>query len=134
MSVVDASVVVALLKDDEEGHQASRSWIEHGLITGEVISSPAIVLAEVAAALSRGLREKEMAERAVSYLENSPLIEILPVTLSLGRRAAEIAAAERIRGCDAVYVALAERDAVELISLDRQQLERGSGVVATRKP
>jgi len=45
-----------------------------------------------------------------------------------------LAAEHRIRGCDAVYVALARQLDMPLITLDRQQLERGAAVVATRVP
>jgi predicted nucleic acid-binding protein len=46
----------------------------------------------------------------------------------------EIAAAHRVRGCDAIYLALAEQLSDCLVTLAVQQLERGSEVVATRKP
>jgi predicted nucleic acid-binding protein len=39
-----------------------------------------------------------------------------------------------IRGCDAIYVALAEDLGTELVTLDRQQRERGSAIVPTREP
>jgi predicted nucleic acid-binding protein len=57
-----------------------------------------------------------------------------PVSEALAARAAKIAARQKIRGCDAVYVALAEQPEMELVTLDRQQLERGVEVVATRSP
>jgi len=56
------------------------------------------------------------------------------VTVELAERAAGIAADCGIRGCDAVYVALSQEAGDELVTLDRQQLERGRTVAVTRKP
>ena len=53
-----------------------------------------------------------------------------PVGNSLAARAAEIAIERRIRGCEAVYVALAEASGLPLLTLDRQQRERSAGLVA----
>ena len=52
----------------------------------------------------------------------------------LAEQAAAIAAEHRIRGCDALYVALADMLSEPLVTLDRQQLERGAAVVTTRRP
>jgi predicted nucleic acid-binding protein len=56
------------------------------------------------------------------------------VSSAMAERAAEIAAAYPVRGCDAIYLALAEHLNDCLVTLDVQQLERGAEVVATRKP
>jgi len=53
------------------------------------------------------------------------------VDAALGDLTAEIAAKQRIRGCDAVYVALAFVEQAVLVTLDGQQRERApSGVTA----
>jgi predicted nucleic acid-binding protein len=62
------------------------------------------------------------------------VIQLIPVTLALAERAALIAAEHRIRGCDAVYVVLAEQLSDALVTLDPQQLERGAAVVTVRAP
>lgn len=134
MPVVDASVCVALFNSDEPGHQASRAWLAESGEGDEPIVSPAILLAEVAAALGRGLGDKELAQRAVSFLRRDLLLELFPVTEALAVKASEIAAERRIRGCDAIYVALAKQLDMELVTLDGQQLERGALVVPTRVP
>ena len=100
----------------------------------EPIVSPVILLAEVAAALGRGLGDMELAHRAVSFLRRELLLELFPVTEALAVKASEIAAERRIRGCDAIYVALAKQLDMELVTLDGQQLERGALVVPTCVP
>ena len=61
-------------------------------------------------------------------------IEFIPVTQAVAERAAAIAADYCVRGCDAVYIAVAEQLGDDLITLDRQQLERGAAVVTTSRP
>jgi len=46
----------------------------------------------------------------------------------------DIAAEHRIRGCDAIYIALAEQLNDSLVTLDRQQLERAADIVTTHEP
>ena len=48
--------------------------------------------------------------------------------------AAELAAQQQIRGCDAVYVALARQRGAVLITLDRQQRDRVPPDVVARTP
>ncbi len=135
MPVVDASVCVALFKADEPGHQAARAWLTESLGTGEPIVSPAILLPEVAAALARGLAMGSAAvSEAVDLLRRRTLVELFPVTEALATRAAAVAAEHRLRGADAVYVALAGLLEMPLITFDGRQVERGAAVVEIRRP
>lgn len=134
MAIIDASVYVALVNDHEEAHEVCWAWFEAALKGGEELSAPAILAAEVASALSRGLDSPEPALEVVSQLLKNEIIELVTVGRFLATHAAEIAAKYRIRGCDSVYVALAEQRRQPLITLDRQQLERGAAVVETRRP
>ena len=59
---------------------------------------------------------------------------VAPVTLVVAERAATSAANYRIRGCDAVYIALADQLGEHLATLDRQQLERGATIVSAHEP
>jgi predicted nucleic acid-binding protein len=49
-------------------------------------------------------------------------------------RAAEIAIRQRLRGADAVYIAVAERMESTLVSWDQEMLERGQAIVTTARP
>jgi len=134
MAVLDASVYVALVNAHEKDHARSWAWFERTQAAGEPIVAPVILLAEVAAALSRGLGDLELAHRVVEQLKGSAAIELLSVTRPMAERAADIAAEHRIRGCDAVYVALADQLDDCLVTLDRQQLERSTAIVTTQRP
>jgi predicted nucleic acid-binding protein len=134
MAVVDASVYVALVNAHEPDHDRCLAWFEDAARSGEPILAPVVLLAEVSAALSRGVGSPALAHRVVRQMLRSPSIELVSVTVELAERAAGIAADRRIRGGDALYVALAELAGDELVTLDRQQLERGRAVVVTRRP
>jgi predicted nucleic acid-binding protein len=104
------------------------------LCSSPVQVAPAILLPEVAAAVARGADDPALARRVLEQLVSAGLVELVAVTVALVEQAARIAADQRIRGCDAVYVALADQLADCLVSLDRQQLERAAGRVAVLAP
>jgi predicted nucleic acid-binding protein len=132
--VVDASVYVAMLDAGEANHARSWAWFELMRREGQPIVAPVILVAEVASALSRGTGDARLAHQATRRLRESVVVELVPVSEALGARAAEIAADHRIRGCDAIYVALADQLGDTLVTLDRQQLERAAGRVQVMRP
>jgi predicted nucleic acid-binding protein len=134
MAVIDASVYVALINAKEKEHTSSWEWFEQTKEEQQTIAAPVILLAEVAAALSRGVGDLVLAHRVVEQLKRSRVIELVPVNLALAEQAAVIAGDYRIRGCDAIYVALASQLEDCLITLDQQQLERAAAIVDIRKP
>ena len=134
MAVIDASVYVALINARESEHEKSWAWFEQTRAAQEPVVAPVILLAEVSSALSRGVGDSSLAHQAVHQLLGSSVIELIPVTKALAQQAAAIAADHRIRGCDAIYVALAGQLGDHLVTLDQQQLDRGSAVVRTHRP
>jgi predicted nucleic acid-binding protein len=134
MAVIDASLYIAWINAKEPDHATSWNWLEAARARNEALVAPVILLAEVAAALSRGVGDANLAQLAVEQLEHSGLIELIPVTQALAARAAKIAATQRIRGCDSIYVALAEHRGEILVTLDQQQLERAAEIVRAEKP
>jgi predicted nucleic acid-binding protein len=131
---MDASVYVALINAREPDHASSWAWFERAEAAQERIVAPTILLAEVAAAVSRGIGDSALARQVVEQLQRPAIVELVPVMPALAARAAAIAADHQLRGCNAVYVALAEELADCLVTLDQQQLERGAAVVTTRCP
>jgi len=134
MAVIDASVYIALINAKEVEHTSSWAWFEQATKEQQTIAAPVILLAEVAAALSHGVGDLSLAHRVVRQLNRSRVIELVPVTNALAEQAAVIAGAYRIRGCDAIYIALASQLEDCLITLDQQQLERAAAIVDICKP
>ncbi|MGH2594072.1 MAG: PIN domain-containing protein, partial [Anaerolineae bacterium] len=56
---------------------------------------------------------------------------LVPLDIPLARRAAHIAIAHRLRGADAVYIAVAEAFGATLITWDAEMLQRGPAAVMT---
>jgi predicted nucleic acid-binding protein len=134
MAVMDASVFVAMLNPHEPGNTASKAWFQQELLQGKKISAPAILMAEAAAALSRGVGDKAQAHQMIRQLKLSTSIQLYPLSLALAEQAAVIAADYRIRGCDSVYVALAQQLGETLVTWDKEQLQRGMAVILTTQP
>jgi predicted nucleic acid-binding protein len=133
VSVVDASVIVAAGHRDEPEHAASREWLRRALAEGRTPAAPTILLPKVASALARTTGDAELAKEFAQALRRS-VLAIEAVTEALAARAGDLAAEHGLRGCDAVYVALAERLGEDLVTLDQHQLACGSAVVTTSTP
>lgn len=134
MYVVDASVYIADMRPSEPHHAEARAFLGHVRQTGAEVYSPVIVLAEVAAGIARGTGRPPLARRLTALLQRMPNFIFVPVDEPLGELAAEIAATHQIRGCDAVYVALAHRLSAPLVTLDAEQRRRAPAVVAAQTP
>jgi predicted nucleic acid-binding protein len=72
--------------------------------------------------------------RRVLAILQEPYIEIVAVDEPVGVLAADLAAQYRIRGCDAVYVALALLRNAVLITLDQEQRQRVPPTLIARTP
>jgi predicted nucleic acid-binding protein len=124
MYVIDASVHVADARPQEPRHPEARALLARLAADEATVYLPEIVLAEVAAAISRGTGERTLAQRLVTALRRVPHFHYVPIDEGLGNLAARLAGEYQIRGCDAVYVALAQQQGARLITLDCQQRER----------
>jgi predicted nucleic acid-binding protein len=121
MYVVDASVHVADARPEEPHHAEAHALLARLAAEGQLVYLPEIILAEVAAAVSRGTGSSALARRLIAALRRVPHFQFVPIDADLGDLAASLAAQCRLRGCDAVYVALAQQRDIPLITLDRQQ-------------
>lgn len=133
-AVLDASVLVADAMVDEPFHQDAMDLLVALAERGYLLYLPAIAMPEVEAAIARGLGKPEMALEATTYYRRWPGIQVIAVDELLGDVAIKVAARQRIRGCDAVYVALAQDRRATLITLDREQRERSPANVTARSP
>lgn len=134
MFVVDASVHIADMRPAEPHHREARAFLDFVRQTGEEVYDPIIVLAEVAAGIARGTGRPGLARWLTGLLVRIPNFTFIPVDEPLGGLAAEIAAAHQIRGCDAVYVALAQQLAATLVTLDGEQRQRAPAAVVAQTP
>ena len=67
-------------------------------------------------------------------IEDFPGIKLISLDLSLAGKAAQIAAEHRLRGADAVYVAVVDAFDAALISWDQEMRKRCPAAVETMTP
>ena len=134
MYTIDASVYARDFDVRDPEHVTCRALLARLAADATPIIVPFLLLAEVAATISRERRDPIAARLAVDAIRAQAHLQFVPLDDALGQEAAELAADYALRGADAVYVALARRYSCTLISLDREQRERPAAIVTTRTP
>ncbi len=131
---IDASVFVSSARTEEAHYQASRRFLVQVQGQNIALFCPILVLPECAAAIARPTGDAVLGEELVALIETIPGLQLVHLDSFLAHRAAEIAARHRLRGADAVYIAVAEAFASTLITWDTEMLERGAAIVTTMTP
>jgi predicted nucleic acid-binding protein len=131
---IDASVHISALNPAEPDSSASQALL--ALIQRREIAlfSPTLMLVEVAAAVAVSLGDPDRALALVGALRALPHQTLVPLDEELAEGAAQLAAAARLRGADAVYGVVAQRYGATLVTLDRRQLDRLPPVVRVVRP
>ncbi|MCL4394907.1 MAG: type II toxin-antitoxin system VapC family toxin [Chloroflexi bacterium] len=132
--VVDASVWVSRLVLQDIHHQASRDWLEAFTACGGRVVAPALLLPEIAGAISRRTGAPELARQAVQQLQRLRTLRLIALDRHLGQAASLLAADLGLRGSDATYVALADQLKIPLLTWDNEQVEKAGIRVAVRTP
>ncbi len=134
MIVTDASVWVSHLIAQEVHHAISRRWLTAVVHSNTVIAAPALLLAEVGGAIARRTGDADLGHQAVNHILSTPNLRLVYTDSSLGMLAADLAADWRLRGADAMYVAVAQRLKIPLVSWDQEQLARAAGAITAYMP
>ncbi|HZU66878.1 MAG TPA: type II toxin-antitoxin system VapC family toxin [Ktedonobacteraceae bacterium] len=131
--VVDASVWVSLLRDEDINHIPSRLWLEQYIAINGAMTSPTFLLIEVAAAISRQTGQAELAKKALEELKGNT-VQFVAIDDNLIQSAIDVATNMQLRAGDTIYVALARQLNLPLISWDKEQLLKASKVITTYTP
>ena len=134
MTVVDASVFVSVYHVPDAFHQPSIAWLQQHIRSSGIIVAPLLVLSEVAGPIARQTGDAFQAREAVQHIRALPHLYLVPLDEALADLSAGISADLRLRGADAVYVALAYRFGLPLMTWDAEQFQRGSQRVPTQHP
>jgi predicted nucleic acid-binding protein len=134
MAVVDTSVYCALVDVSDARHQATQTWFRQAISAGESIAAPWILAPELGSAIGRAKGDAQVALRAVQHLISAGVVELVPIGPTLAQRAASTAAQQGIRGCDAIFVALAATLGETLVTFDNEQAARATAVVTVHQP
>jgi predicted nucleic acid-binding protein len=118
----------------EDGHAESLAILTAIRDAGDPVILPTLLLPEIAAAAARASDDSTGALQYASATAALPHVTLISLTPTTARQAAELAANHRLRGADAVYVAVAQRYGTTLVSRDEEQRSRGSAVVTCQTP
>jgi predicted nucleic acid-binding protein len=132
--VVDASVWVSRFVDGDVHHEPSREWLAGRLEEGTTVAAPALLLAEVAGAIARRTNRSTLAMQALSLLQRLPGVRLVPIEMELAQLAGRLAGDLGLRGADAMYISLAHRLGVPLVTWDREQRERSATTIDVHTP
>jgi len=86
--------------------------------------SPSLLLPEVGGAISRRTGSPALGKQAIRRLESLPGLRLVEMDEALVREAARLAAELGLRGADSIYVAVAGRLHLPLVTFDTDQRER----------
>ncbi len=131
---IDASVFVNAFSPTEVGSDQSWRFLQAIVAADTPIIVPALLLVEVVAALARKQNNTEMALNLIEELPQLGRITFIPLDEDLAQASAAIAAHHRLRGSDAVYVAVARRFGATLVTLDAEQQTRAAPLVPVQRP
>jgi predicted nucleic acid-binding protein len=136
--VIDTSVWVSRLLPHDANHQAARIWIDNHIVNGGFFVAPIIFVIEVASAIARETLPpgdpQADAHKAVNQLYALPIMRLVPLDQALVDEATNLAADHRIRGADALFVAVARQLGLPLATFDKYQLKQPQAVVVTIRP
>lgn len=131
---VDASVFVNAFNPNEEGHAASLRILSAIQERGDPVIVPTLLVTEIAAAVARATDDGAGALQYATATAALPHLTLVSLTVAVARQAADLAATYRLRGADAVYVAVARRYGTTIVSRDDEQRTRGAAVVTCQTP
>ena len=134
MFTVDASVWINAESPAEPGQPESRALLDAVFASRLRIVVPTLLPVELAGVIARTRNDPVLAGRMADALRKIPMLQWIVLDEGLSRQAADLAAAHRLRGADAVYAAVAVAHGCDLVSLDREHLTRLTAVVRTMTP
>ena len=115
MLTIDANVFVSAASPNELSHTNSDAFLHRAKALRQNIYCPSLLLPEVAAAFSRPTGNTEAARITTDSVATFPDIGFVPLTYQSALAAVQIAIRYRLRGADAVYIAVVpDNDAHQL--------------------
>lgn len=134
MLTLDANVFVSASAPAEAQYLVSLAFIGRVAAQSMDVHCPSLVLPEIAAAIIRPTSNVALAAQTVSGIRLLPNITLVTLTEQRAEQAARIAISCRLRGADAVYVAVAQEFGTTLITWDAEMLTRGARAVPVLTP
>jgi len=125
---VDASVWTAAQDVGDPCCTRSRGFLAHVVATGTIIHVPAYARVEVACALARRLRSATKGQRLANLVLAAANANEHPVNAALLAKAVSFGTAKFLRGADALYSATADLAGCDLVSWDKEHIQRAGAL------
>jgi predicted nucleic acid-binding protein len=120
--VLDASVAVSSLRASDSSHSRATAHLAPLLQGADSVVVPSVFEVEVVASLVRaGLAAADARRAADLFVARARIVTIGP---RAARAASSVAARTRLRTGDAIYVWVAEREGLPLVTFDGEILTR----------
>ena len=132
--IVDASVWIASVLDKDAHHQVSLAFMHRFVKEQQIATVPLLVWAEIAGAVARRTGDADRGIKVAEFIAAKVWVRGLPLDASLANESMRLAANLKLRGADAVYVALATTHCEPLLTLDSEMLERARGIADVFTP
>ena len=132
--IVDASVWIASVLDKDLRHEVSLAFMHRFVMERQIATVPLLVWAEIAGAVARRTGDTDRGMKVAELIAAKNWVRGVPLDASLASESMRLSAKLRLRGADAVYVALAAICREPLITLDAEMLERARDMADTFTP
>ena len=134
MYCLDASVIINAARPKEPYSDQSRAFLNQIKEKRLKVFFPEVIIPEITSGLFRATKDPKAAFKLALSLRTIPNFSFVPVDRRLAELASWVICKTNLKGIDAIYIALALDYNLELITLDKEQLEMGSKLVKVRKP
>jgi predicted nucleic acid-binding protein len=131
---IDASVFISAFITTEASHADSKAFVDRIKREQAMVYCPSLMIVEVAAALARTTGDTMRAEQFAQTLATAPNLILVGLAGERVQKTVHIAATGKLRGADAVYVAVAQEYSATLVTLDKEMLARAASIVPTVAP
>lgn len=132
--IIDASIWVASVIETDAHHAISLAFLRRFVTEQQIAVVPLLAWAEIAGAVARRTGDTARGMKVVSVLAAKTWVRGVPLEAALASTSTDLAARLRLRGADAVYVALAATMHAPLLTLDGEMLARARTEVETYTP
>lgn len=134
MFTLDANIYARDIDPNDPNYGDCHAFVERLKVGDTRVVVPTLLLAELAASISRVRRDPMRARLTIDALQALPFMEFVDLDRPLAQVAAEIATDRAMKGADAVYIAVARRFGTTLVTLDQEQARRAAPIVTVMSP
>jgi len=134
MLCIDASVIISAVSPKEPYFSKSKDFLTQIRERNLKVFLPEIIIPEITSGLLRAIGDSKIAQELALSFRSVPNFSFVTVDSRLANLASWVICKTGLKSADAIYVALAYNYNLELITLDKEQFEKGKKLVIVRKP